>query len=73
MGGIKLETGYTFNLWSEGYGVNNVVVRNCEFDSVNVCDRKYQNKARDIFIGAYLRRDPVFRADALPDNLERAL
>lgn len=66
MGGIKLETGYTFNLWSEGYGVNNVVVRNCEFDSVNVCDRKYQGKARDIFIGAYLRRDPSFEQTRYP-------
>ena len=53
-------------MWSEGYGVNNVVVRNCEFDSVNVCDRKYQNKARDIFIGAYLRRDPSFEQTRYP-------
>ncbi len=58
MGAIKLETGYTFNLWSEGYGVKNVVIRNNFFDSVNPSGAKNDGKERDIYMGVYLKRDP---------------
>lgn len=66
MGAIKFETGYTMNIWCEGYGVRNAVVRNCVFDSANAIDRAYQNKARDVFMGAYLRRDPSLEQSSYP-------
>ena len=66
MGAIKFETGYTFNLWCEGLGVRNVVVRNCVFDSVNYTGRKYQGKARDIFFGVYMRNDPSYEQTRYP-------
>ena len=66
MGALKFETGYTFNVWSEGFGVNNVVVRNCTFDTVNPQGVKYQGKARDIFFGVYMRRDPSFEQTEYP-------
>lgn len=58
MGALKFETGYTMNIWCEGYGVNNVVVRNCKFDTSNPLGVKNQGKERDIFMGVYLGRDP---------------
>ncbi len=58
MGAIKLETGYTENIWCEGYGVDNVVVRNCSFKSCNQLGMGNWSYERDIFIGTYLRSDP---------------
>lgn len=58
MGAIKIETGYTFNVWSEGYGVSNVVIRNNRFDTVNPRDVGNDGKARDIYIGVYMKSDP---------------
>ena len=66
MGGIKLETGYTFNLWSEGYGVNNVKISNNTFDTVNPTGTRNQNFERDIFIGTYLKRDPSTEHTSYP-------
>lgn len=53
MGAIKIETGYTFNLWSEGYGAKNIVVRNCTFDSASIT-----SAWRDINLNVYMKRDP---------------
>lgn len=58
MGAIKFESGYTLNSWCEGYGVDNVVVRNCEFDTVNPAGIPDEGKSRDIFFGSYLKTDP---------------
>lgn len=58
MGAIKIETGYTFNVWSEGYGADNIVVRNCTFESVNPTNSSNDGKARDIFMGVYMKSDP---------------
>ena len=58
MGAIKIETGYTFNVWSEGYGADNIVVRNNSFDSVNPRDIANDGKARDIYMGVYMKTDP---------------
>ncbi len=58
MGAIKIETGYTFNSWSEGFGADNIVVRNNRFDSVNPRDIGNDGKARDIYIGVYMKSDP---------------
>jgi len=58
MGALKLETGYTFNVWSEGYGVNNVIIRNNKFTDVNLAEHKHGGYARDIFMGVYMKQDP---------------
>lgn len=66
MGALKFESGYTFNLWSEGFGVNNVLVKNCTFDTVNPQGVAYQGKVRDVFFGVYMRRDPSFEQTKYP-------
>ncbi len=64
--GIKLETGYTFHVWSEGYGVNNAVIRNNYFERVNQRGR-YPNENRpDIYINSYMGVDPSLRKTAYP-------
>lgn len=59
MGAIRIETGYTFDRWSEGYGASNIVVRNNVFDTVNPSDTKDDDLARDIYIGSYMQKDPT--------------
>ena len=66
MGALKFESGYTFNVWSEGFGVNNVLVKNCTFDTVNPQGVAYQGKVRDVFFGVYMRRDPSFEQTKYP-------
>ena len=58
MGAIKIETGYTYNLWSEGYGVSNVVIRGNLFDTVNPSGSYVSHRQRSIYTGIYLRTDP---------------
>ena len=58
MGAIKIETGYTYNLWSEGYGVSNVVIRGNLFDTVNPSGGYVSHRQRSIYSGIYLRTDP---------------
>ena len=58
MGAIKIETGYTYNLWSEGYGVSNVVIRGNLFDTVNPSGSCVSHRQRSIYTGIYLRTDP---------------
>lgn len=52
-GALKFETGYTFNIWCEGTGVNNAVVRNCKFRSANDSYRPEMGLVRDIWLGSY--------------------
>ena len=58
MGAIKIETGYTYSLWSEGYGVSNVVIRGNLFDTVNPSGSYASHRQRSIYAGIYLRTDP---------------
>ena len=58
MGAIKIETGYTLNAWSEGYGVSNVVIRNNLFDNVNPSGSSTGHRQRSIYAGIYLKTDP---------------
>ena len=57
-GAIKIETGFTLDHWSEGYGVSNVVVRNNIFDSVNPSGRPASHRQRSVYSGIYLKTDP---------------
>ncbi|MFR6033176.1 MAG: hypothetical protein ACLUKN_08410 [Bacilli bacterium] len=58
IGAIHIES-YTFNVWSEGYGVDNVVFRNCAFDGVNPTNRKIGGKVMDVYMGVYMKTDPT--------------
>ena len=58
MGAIKIETGYTLDVWSEGYGVSNVVIRNNLFDNVNPSGSNSGHRQRSIYAGIYLKSDP---------------
>ena len=58
MEAIKIETGYTYNMWSEGYGVSNVVIRGNLFDMVNPSGSYASHRQRSIYTGIYLRTDP---------------
>lgn len=57
-GAIKIETGYTLNRWSEGYGVSNVVIRGNLFDTVNPSGSHRAQRQRSIYAGVYLKTDP---------------
>ena len=57
-GAIKIETGYTLNRWSEGYGVSNVVIRGNIFDTVNPSGYHADHRQRSIYAGIYMRTDP---------------
>jgi len=58
MGAIKIETGYTFNVWSEGYGASNIVIRGNVFDSVNPVGAYRNELVPTIYISVYLKTDP---------------
>ena len=58
MGAVKIETGYTYHSWSEGYGVSNVVIRGNLFDTVNPSGSSASHRQRSIYTGIYLRTDP---------------
>ncbi|MGN0851770.1 MAG: right-handed parallel beta-helix repeat-containing protein [Kiritimatiellia bacterium] len=66
MGAIKIETGYTLNLWSEGYGVSNVVIRGNLFDTVNPSGANAVHGRRAIYAGIYLRTDPSADTTSYP-------
>ena len=58
MGAIKIETGYTLNAWSEGYGVTNVVIRGNLFAEQNPSGSNSLHRERTVYAGIYLKRDP---------------
>ncbi len=58
MGAIKIETGYTFNVWSEGYGASNIVIRNNSFENVNPLGAYRNEKRPVIYMSVYLKSDP---------------
>ena len=66
MGAIKIETGFTGNSWCEGYGVDNVVVRNCIFDTCNPLGSMTNGYERDIYMGVYLFTDPSYQKTDYP-------
>ena len=65
-GAIKIETGYTLNNWSEGYGVSNVVVRKNIFDSVNPAGRPASHRQRSVYSGIYMKTDPSTDTTSYP-------
>ncbi len=76
MGAIRIETGYTVNLWSEGYGVSNVVIRGNLFDNGNPSGSDRRHRQRTILAGIYLpTRDttdyPILRDILIEKNTFR--
>jgi len=65
-GALKITTGYTLDKWCEGYGASNILVCNNRFEGVNPTDVKDDNLARDIYLGAYLKRSPTHERTLYP-------
>ena len=57
-GAVRIQSGYTFDAWSEGYGATNIVIRRCQFDNPNPCGGDANHLMPAVYIGAYLRSDP---------------
>ncbi|MBI4978521.1 MAG: hypothetical protein HZC28_13665 [Spirochaetes bacterium] len=66
MGAIKIETGYTFNVWSEGYGVSNVIIRSNLFENANPYRCFPAEKHPIIYISVYLKSDPSVEKTTYP-------
>ncbi|HBC88546.1 MAG TPA: hypothetical protein DCZ94_16485 [Lentisphaeria bacterium] len=66
MGAIKIETGYTFNVWSEGYGASNIVIRNNVFENVNPIGAYRNEKQPVIYMSVYLKSDPSVEKTLYP-------
>ncbi len=66
MGAIKIETGYTFNVWSEGYGASNIVIRKNIFDNVNPIGAYPNEKQPVIYLSVYLKSDPSIEKTMYP-------
>ena len=66
MGAMKIESGYRLKSWCEGYGVDNIVVRNCEFIKPNPLPELIWNKEWCIFIGAFLVDEPPLKQSDYP-------
>lgn len=55
---VKIETGYTFNSWCEGYGADNIVLRDCVFENACMRSSKSGRNCKDIIISSYCKTDP---------------
>ncbi len=66
MGAVKIETGYTFNVWSEGYGASNIVIRNNVFENVNPIGAYPNEKQPVIYMSVYLKSDPSVEKTMYP-------
>lgn len=64
--GIKIETGYTMSVWSEGYGASNIIIRNNRFTRVNQTGRYSFENRPDIYISTYLVADPSMQKSPYP-------
>ena len=53
-------------MWSEGYGVRNILIRNNRFDRVNPIGRYPNENSPDIYINSYLGTDPSLRKSTYP-------
>lgn len=57
-GAVRLQSGYTFDAWNEGYGVSNVVIRKCRFENANPCGGDRNHFMPTVHLGVYMRSDP---------------
>jgi hypothetical protein len=65
-GAIKIETGYTMKVWSEGNGASNIVIRGNQFTSANRMGRYTFENRPDIYISTYLVTDPSMAKASYP-------
>ncbi|MBN8218597.1 MAG: right-handed parallel beta-helix repeat-containing protein, partial [Spirochaetes bacterium] len=66
MGAIKIETGYTFDVWSEGYGASNIVIRSNTFQNVNPIGAYPNERQPVIYMSVYLKTDPSSEKTPFP-------
>ncbi len=64
-GAIKIEAGYC-PAWAEGYGVDNVVIKNCVFSYPNRLGSISHGMPRDIMMGMYILKDDSKAVYAYP-------
>ena len=58
MSAIMIQTGYTSNLWAEGYGPSNIVISGNVFDTINPIGANPQEMQPVIYMSVYLKTDP---------------
>lgn len=75
---LRVATGYTLRAWNEGYGVDNLVVRNCTFDMASGGVRNIAGVESDCEFHVYTPDTPhgtvpapVFRNILIEDNTFR--
>jgi hypothetical protein len=66
MGAISVNTGYAFNLWTEGRGASNVVIRNNIFDTINPSGEYPAQKVPAIRTHVYRGTDPSGKLTSFP-------
>lgn len=59
---IHLATGYTLRAWNEGYGIDNLVVRNCLFDCAAGGVRNIGAPEADCFFNLYTAKGPALQS-----------
>ncbi|QGQ98096.1 hypothetical protein EHS13_26015 [Paenibacillus psychroresistens] len=69
--GMQIETGYDSATWAEGFGVNNVIIRNNIFDSTNV-NTSFREKKPALYMSVYLPSGrsayPIFNNILIENN-----
>ncbi len=65
-GSVKIETGYTLNVWSEGYGASNIVIKNNVFDMQNPRAAYKAELTPAIYMSVYLKSDPSVEKTKYP-------
>ena len=77
-GAIQVETGYTRDKWSEGYGVSNVVIRGNLFDNANPVGARTPQLQPVVYAGVYRPKDidvpvgyPILRDILIERNVFR--
>lgn len=63
---VKVETGYTMKVWSEGNGASNVVIRRNRIHAANTMGRYDYEGRPDIYISSYRVTDPSMVKSAYP-------
>lgn len=64
--GIAITTGYTLNSWCEGYGAENILLRNNTFADINESNYHAAEKTPAIYIGVFLKSDPSPEKTSFP-------
>ncbi len=64
--GMAITTGYTIGSWCEGYGAQNILIRNNTFANLNTGNHHALQAAPMLYIGVFLKSDPSEEKTAVP-------